>query len=935
MSATVTLKMTLDIPHLGGTEIIVESFNGFEAISSPFAFEVNFISADEIDALGAIGKPATLTVDVVDNRLRATGIIGSFRLKDPTPAGDYSYALTITSRFGLLELSRQNQVYATDSDLTLPGLIDGILDNSLATSSTTGGHQQTIPASKRLSGSYPARRHVVQYEESDFAFVSRLCEHDGIFYFFEHGDSGDTVVFGDSNLAFTQANLPDGAKVPFRRDRVAPGAGEVAITSFLAEAALTPGKIFLRDYSESTPAMQLLVQAAIDGDGPGVVVEHGTNFDSIDRGNTLARIRAEEIGCRRIVFRGECTAPQLRPGTFFDLSQHPNMALDGRYLVVEARHTAAVPNPLAYTPGSDTRMYSNTVTCVKFDAAFRPRRSTPIPRLGGLFTAQIDAQGNGDRAEIDDSGRYKLRLAYDEANAPDGKASTSIRRSQPYAGPADSGFHFPLLKGTEVVVSYLNGDPDRPIIVGALPNALNPDVVTSDSNVFNRIRSTSGSLFEINDGIAAAMAKSSAQAGVPATTHAEVPAGLPATVTSGVAAAVEPPRPSVGGALLDDVSPNDVSPATGLPPTPHADGVGDAVTTASQIYTRFDVPSAPGAAPRTGCYVRLGSYIPEEESIVPNVPYTTSTVSYSDVDPEQAAKDSGKQTSNQRSAATTTPTSHTSSYNGVLVFTNQDRNENILGASLSKFGKGHATKTVTGDSTHEVSDGVYSLLATKGVKITAGSATKSATAPVADIVLTASNYIKQTAYGPLSEATYGDSSKITYGNSTDEFHGTKTSYFYGDETTTKYASSKQYYLNALFVAKISTELTIAISVTTKIVLGGDVKIASPFDSKMIMGINSTLVLGMDHKSVVGPIVKMGTTDFKFMSAGDSKLILGSDMKMVNADIKFCSYEYKGGITQDEVAALKSDDDAVVIAKSGLFSKNSGTLSYFCGIASFT
>jgi type VI secretion system secreted protein VgrG len=927
MSATVTLKMTLEIPHLGGTELIVESFKGYEAISAPFAFEVQFISADEIDALEAIGKPATLKVDVVDNRLLATGIIGSFRLKDPTPAGDYSYALTITSRFGLLALSRQNQVYATDSDLTLPTLVDGILDNSLATASTTGGHQQTIPAAKRLSASYPARRHVVQYEESDLAFVSRLCEHDGIFYFFEHDDSGDTVVFGDSNLAFTQVQLPDGGKVPFRRDRTAPGAGEVAITSFIGDAVLTPGKIFLRDYSESTPAMQLLVQAAIDGNGPGVAVEHGTNFDSIERGNTLAKIRAEEIGCRRIVFHGECTAPQLRPGTFFDLSQHPNMALDGRYLVVEARHTAAVPNPLAYTPGGDTRMYSNTVTCLKFDAAFRPQRVTPVPKLGGLFTAQIDAQGNGQRAEIDDSGRYKLRLAYDEANAPDGKASTAIRRAQPYAGPADSGFHFPLLKGTEVVVSYLNGDPDRPIIVGALPNALNPDVVTSDSNIFNRIRSTSGSLFEINDGIAAAVAKATATAGLPATTHAEVPSRVLATTASAVPAAA---GSSTAVPLADDDGLED-----GLPPTPHADGVGDAVTTVSQIYTRFDVPSAPGAAPRTGCYVRLGSYIPEEESIVPNVPYTTSTVSYSDVDPKQAAQDSGKQTSNERSSATTTSTSHTSSYNGVLVFTNQDRNENILGASLSKYGKGHATKTTTGDSTHEISDGVYSLLATKGVKITAGSATKSDTAPVADIVLTASNYIKQTAYGPLSEATYGDSSKITYGNSTDEFHGTKKSYFYGDELAVKTASSRQYYLNALFIAKMSVELTFAASITTKITLGGDIKIAAPFDTKMIAGVNSTFVAGMDLKCAIGPIIKTGTTDLKFMTVSDTKVILGTDMKMVNADIKFCNFKHESGIFRDKVEAIGNDDVALSTKKNALVQHNSAVLSYFTTVTSFS
>jgi type VI secretion system secreted protein VgrG len=917
--------MTLDIPHLGGTEILVESFKGYEAISTPFAFEVQFISADEIDALDAIGKPATLTVDVVDNRLLATGVIGAFRLKDPTPAGDFSYGLTITSRFGLLGLSRQNQVYATDSDLTLPTLIDGILDNSLSTSSTTGGHQQTVPATKRLSSSYPARRHVVQYEESDLAFVSRLCEHDGIFYFFEHADSGDTVVFGDSNLAFTRANLPDGAKVPFRRDRTAPGAGEVAITSFIADAALAPGKIFLRDYSESTPAMQLLVQAAIDGNGPGVVVEHGTNFDSMDRGNTLARIRAEEFGCRRIVFHGESTAPQLRPGTFFDLSQHPNMGLDGRYLVVEARHTAAVPNPLAYTPGSETRAYVNTITCVKFDAAFRPRRATPVPKLGGLFTAQIDAQGDGDRAEIDASGRYKLRLVYDEANAPDGKASTSIRRAQPYAGPADSGFHFPLLKGTEVVVSYLNGDPDRPIIVGALPNALNPDVVNSDSNVFNRIRSTSGSLFEINDGIAAAMAKSASSAGVPATTHAEIAAHPTAAAVPARSDAAPPDTLSVPAG--DD--------AGGLPPTPHADGVGDAVTTASQIYTRFDVPSAPGAAPRTGCYVRLGSYIPEEESIVPNVPYTTSTVSYSDVDPKKAASETGKQTSNERSSASTTSTSHTSSYNGVLVFTNQDRNENILGASLSKFGKGLATKTTTGDSTHEVSDGVYSLLATKGVKITAGSATQSDTAPVADIVLTASNYIKQTAYGPLSEATYGDSSKITYGNSTDEFHGTKKSYFYGDETAVKCATSKQYYLNSLTTLKISTELTLSISLTLKINLGGDFKIASPFDMKLILGWNMTLVVGQDFKSAIGPIIKLGTTDLKFMTASDTKIVLGSDTKMVNADIKFCNFKHESGVTTNKVTTIDAKDIGMLMDKYALKSSQAGVSSFFATLHSYS
>lgn len=920
MSDRAKLRMKLDVPHLAGTEMLVEAFAGREAISEPFAFEVRFVTDrdSEIDPLEAVGKPATLVVEVGDHELKVAGVIAEFRIEDPTPSRDLAYAVTIGPRLGLIGLSRQNQVYGTQTDTSLPDLVDAMLTNKYGSTSNTGGHGQTIPSSMRLQAAYPARRHVVQYEESDLAFLSRVCEHDGVFYFFEHGDGGDTVVFGDSNLAFTEAKVgkdggddgdkhgrrkgkdDDGEGIPFRRDRQLHRPGEAAIVSFRGGAKPVAGKIYLRDYNETTPSMELLASAAVKGDGPGVVVEYGANFDILDRGSTLATIRAQELACRRLVFTGEATVPQLRPGTFFKLSKHPNMSLERQYLVVAAEHSAETPVAAAFTAGGGVRSYRNVITCIPFetDTPFRPERRTPVPRPGGLFTAKIDAAGDGSRAEIDASGRYKVRLAYDETNAPSGKASTALRRAQPYAGPGDSGLHFPLLKSTEVVVSYLNGDPDRPVILGALANPLTPDVVTSGNNVFNRIRSASGTLFEINDGIAAATSEAVASAGVPATAHAEAPGSR-----GGEAGAA--PAPAAAAAL---------------PATPHADAASEAVTTASQIFTRFDVPSAPGGDPRTGNYIRLGSYIPAEEAgIVPGVKYSTSETSVESQDPEQAAAASGKQTQNKNTSVTVKATPHDSSYNGILVYTNQDRNETITGASLSKFGKGHATETTTGDSTHAVKAGQYTLSAYNGIAITAGTVAADGKTPdhAADLKLTASNYIKQTAYGPLSEATYGDSRKITYGNAYDEFHGTKTSYFYGDETTVKFATSKQIYVNALFVDKISAELTLALSINTKITVGGDIKIAAPFDIKIIAGTNTTIVVGIDMKMVSGTTLKITTLDNKLVMTHDTKLVGGFDTKSVNADVKFCNFKHESSLLWADKKPLGLEDNDIEASKKSI------------------
>ena len=119
--------------------------------------------------------------------------------------------------------------------------------------------------------------------------------------------------------------------------------------------------------------------------------------------------------------------------------------------------------------------------------------------MAGLSNAVVDASGSGQRAELDATGRYKIRQQFDQRGEGDGQASRYMRKAEPYGG-ANTGMHFPLLKGTEVVLACVNGDPDRPIIVGVLSNDQHRSVTTYKSPTVNRIRTTSGVVVEINDG---------------------------------------------------------------------------------------------------------------------------------------------------------------------------------------------------------------------------------------------------------------------------------------------------------------------------------------------------------------------------------------------------------------------------------------------------
>jgi type VI secretion system secreted protein VgrG len=496
----------------------VEAIDGLERLSTPYRFEVTFRSDDTIDPERVIGRGAKLTLDSPAGDLPVHGLVTALESFDPFENQGSAYRAVIAPRLSVLALSGQNRVYGSDQAIDVADVIDALTGGSAWYGQATDRGFDTLT---NLVETYPTRDFAIQFRESDLAFLSRWCEHFGVFYFFTQESDGEKVVFADANTAFVEPTLPGpivaqpagagAAEVPYRPMRSLDLAREPAVISFGLQMRAVTKDIAVKDYNPDQPSLSLRTTKPVSGGTSGTWVTYGDHFDDTSKGERFARIRAEEIACRRKLFAGRANAPGLRPGTYFRLSQHPN--LNGTYVVVSARHRIVTPAPMGYSAlgsAAEGSPYTNSFEAVPYDLPYRPERVTPKPTIAGVVVATVDGSGSGARAEIDDKGRYRVRLHFDEANLPAMQASSALRKAEIYAGPGDganrlaTGLHFPLLKGTEVLLTFINGDIDRPVIVGAVANGAMLNVVNQGNHIVNQIRMPSGSLFEINDGLAPA-----------------------------------------------------------------------------------------------------------------------------------------------------------------------------------------------------------------------------------------------------------------------------------------------------------------------------------------------------------------------------------------------------------------------------------------------
>lgn len=486
--------------------------SGREAISEMFRFEIDLVSDDpDLILDGLAGKAATLTVTRLDQSREIHGMLESIELQAATPQSQFVYRAVLVPRLQRLALTRQNQIHGTGAPVSVREVLNAELSASSlkgAPASVVSGRLGMNDFELRLSQEYPTRDYIVQHDESDLAFISRLCEHYGIFYFFTHDTGRDIVVFGDYRVAFPHTGGT--GSVAYRPASGLVNAAEPAVYRFSGRTSLVPAEVCLRDYNYRTPSLMLEVTETVDTQGHGVVVEYGAHFRTPQEGQDLARVRAQELLSRKLVFEGASDDVHLFAGGVFDLTNHFRGDFNTGYLLTWVEHeaTQALPGLAEFAgPGHQTS-YRNRFECLPKTVEFRPARTTPKPRMTGLSNAIVDAAGSGQRAEVDAAGRYKIRQQFDQRAEAAGQASHYVRKSEVYGG-ANTGMHFPLLKDTEVILACVNGDPDRPIIVGALQNEQFPSVVTSRNNTLNRLRTTSGTLFEIDDGPASSSGGSS------------------------------------------------------------------------------------------------------------------------------------------------------------------------------------------------------------------------------------------------------------------------------------------------------------------------------------------------------------------------------------------------------------------------------------------
>lgn len=468
-------------------DLHVRSLKGVEAISRAFAFEVEVrtLAGRELSADCKPGVRVALVLyrDAIGDRPGAArwvrGIVDRVDERFGAVHGRRAYALRIVPALAKLEMMRTQEVFI---DASVPEVIE----QKLRLHGIEAGASEF-----RLDQRYDRRETIVQFNESDLAFVSRLAEHLGVSFFFTSNEEATTLVFTDHASGF---QAPSGESLPFQD-----GGGGEHIVRLARSARRVPGSVYVQDHNYRSPLVELTGSHDVANGGPGGVVEYGSHHKTPEEGSHLAQVRAEELASRGVSWEGDSTVWSLAAGHRIAVAGHGPE--DTELLVTSVTHEGSWP--FADEPDAGARGYSNHFEAVPTTHTYRPELRTPRPRIHGFVTGIIkSAEGSADGSlpHLDEQGRYLVELQFDTLRPPHKlRASHRIRMAQPFAGP-NHGMHFPLRPGSEVIVGFLDGDPERPVILGSVPNPIAPSPVTQTNPHKSIITTANGGIvIELGD----------------------------------------------------------------------------------------------------------------------------------------------------------------------------------------------------------------------------------------------------------------------------------------------------------------------------------------------------------------------------------------------------------------------------------------------------
>jgi type VI secretion system secreted protein VgrG len=456
-----------------GTPLRVENVHVVEALDQPYAIDVEVVVDDrEADLEAFLGSDGVLVLERDPLVRRFCGIVREVR------EGEHAFAesrATARLRLGpalwLLSRRRNTRMF---QEQTVPEILEQVLAPFLSE------HGRSLELD--LTETYPTREYCLQYQETDLDFVHRLLEEEGIAYSFDHEGETEVLVLRDRNAAYPN--------VQSLADPLVLAPHDLYVREHEPILALDPihrhttTAVALRDW-DWTRAGNMVVEDQQDGeDALGRVresYEHGhgraLTISSYDAGARRyqeqdparqKRTRREEKVAGARVLTGTSRVIGLAPGTVFDVVGHSSLGVDGTYLVTRVMHR---DRPARSGPNGEAERYHNQFECIPSDVTHRPARRTRKPAIHSAQTAVVTGPA-GEEIHVDEHGRIKVQLHWDRENPADETSSCWIRVAQSWAGAAWGSWWVPRI-GMEVVVQFVDGDPDRPLVTGAVYNGTN------------------------------------------------------------------------------------------------------------------------------------------------------------------------------------------------------------------------------------------------------------------------------------------------------------------------------------------------------------------------------------------------------------------------------------------------------------------------------
>jgi len=447
-------KIYLSVKTPGEVAFTLNSFRGVERLSDLFEYTlVMTAQSREVSFDTMIGQSVTVSIIVGTLTRTFTGIIGRFEQED-TPFKPLDmwtvYRAKLYPKLWLLTFSGQCRIFQNKSAVDI---IKSVLEES------------QIPFTNQVTTSgMKSRDYCVQYNETNFNFISRLMEEEGIFYYFEQNQEGHKLVLADSIEA--HPSLTDAPTANFH-DSAPHDQFMMKVSSCFITQRIVPMSDTLKSYNYLTP--QTPLKANSEGSttaGGGNLTTYHQIFDEQLRGDELVKVRlqSEEFPQKRV--EGISTVPFFLAGYRFKLENHPRLDANLEYVLYEVIHEAHLVSEDTKVP-----LYKNRYRAFPATTPFRPAQKTPKPRIYSTQTAKVTGKEN-EEIYTEEYGRIKVKFYWDPSEKNDDSTSCWIRVATLWAGQTWGTLFTPRI-GHEVVVSFIDGDPDKPLVVGSVYNGDN------------------------------------------------------------------------------------------------------------------------------------------------------------------------------------------------------------------------------------------------------------------------------------------------------------------------------------------------------------------------------------------------------------------------------------------------------------------------------